>query len=141
MIGSIDHALIGIYFLSILLLGLFIKIPHSNSEYIFASRKLTIPAFVMTLVSTWYGGILEVGRFTYQNGIATWIIFGLFYYIAALLFAKYIVPKIIQSNISSIPKLFNACYGRLPAIIATFCVILLTNPAPYLKILCFIPIR
>ena len=132
---SLDQSLVSIYLLSILFLGFYKKSEKNTKNFLFAGRTLSLPSLVATIVCTWYGGILEVGRFTYQNGIATWIIFGLFYYIAALLFAKYIVPKIIQSNISSIPKLFNACYGRLPAIIATFCVILLTNPAPYLKIL------
>ena len=117
---SLDQSLVSIYLLSILFLGFYKKSEKNTKNFLFAGRTLSLPSLVATIVCTWYGGILEVGRFTYQNGIATWIIFGLFYYIAALLFAKYIVPKIIQSNISSIPKLFNACYGRLPAIIATF---------------------
>ena len=90
---------------------------------------------IATLVSTWYGGILEVGRFTYENGIVTWIIFGFFYYIAALLFVKFIAPKIIESNIPTIPELFHRSFGKWPALIAIVCVILMTTPAPYLKIL------
>jgi len=88
-----------LYFLVTLGFGFYKRSDKGINSFLFAGRKLTISALVATLVSTWYGGILEVGRFTYENGIVTWIIFGLFYYIAALLFVKYIAPKIIESGI------------------------------------------
>ena len=31
-------------------------------DYLLAGRRLTLPAFVATLVTTWYGGILGVGE-------------------------------------------------------------------------------
>ena len=124
-----------LYFLATLVFGFYKRSDKGINNFLFAGRKLTLPALVATLVSTWYGGILEVGRFTYENGIVTWIIFGLFYYIAALLFVKYIAPKIIESNIPTIPELFLKSFGKIPALIAIFCVILLITPAPYLKIL------
>ena len=80
---------------------------EDGEDFIFASRKLTIPAFVATFVTTWYGGILEVGRFTFENGIITWIIFGLFYYISAFILLKYIAPKIHFNNIGTIPEYFH----------------------------------
>ena len=123
------------YFLATLGFGFYKRSDKGINSFLFAGRKLTIPSLVATLVSTWYGGILEVGRFTYENGIVTWIIFGLFYYIAALLFMKYIAPKIIESSIPTIPELFLRSFGKIPALIAIVCVILLTTPAPYLKIL------
>ena len=54
---------------------------------------------------------------------------------AALLFVKFIAPKIIESKISTIPELFKRSFGKRPAFIAIICVILITTPAPYLKIL------
>jgi SSS family solute:Na+ symporter len=132
---SLDKTLVLLYFLATLGFGFYKRSDKGINNFLFAGRKLTIPALVATLVSTWYGGILEVGRFTYENGIVTWIIFGLFYYIAAILFVKYIAPKIIESNIATIPELFLKSFGKIPALIAIVCVILLTTPAPYLKIL------
>ena len=132
---TLDQTLVLMYFLVTLGFGFYKRSDKGLNSFLFAGRRLTIPALVATLVSTWYGGILEVGRFTYENGIVTWIIFGLFYYIAALLFVKYIAPKIIESNIPTIPELFLKSFGKIPALLAIVCVILLTTPAPYLKIL------
>ncbi len=131
---QIDQLLIICYFLVVLGLG-FSKRSKSGAEsFLFAGRTLTIPALVATLVSTWYGGILEIGRFTYENGIVTWFIFSLFYYIAALMFARYIVPQIIKLNKPTIPSLFLHKYGKISSGIAITCIILMASPAPYLKI-------
>ena len=129
-----DYAIIYIYLAGILLLGLYGKQANSKS-FLFAGRNLTIPAFVMTLVSTWYGGILEIGRFSHQNGISTWLVFGLFYYIAALVYARYIARHIPSSKNDSIPSRFYTYYGRHSAILAVLLVFLLSSPAPYLKML------
>ena len=91
------------YLFFILLVGLYNYKTSSSKEYIFASRKLTLPAFIATFVTTWYGGILEVGRFTFENGVITWIIFGLFYYISAFIFLKLFAYKVHENNIDTIP--------------------------------------
>ena len=132
---QLDQTLVLLYFLATLGFGFYKRSRKDVSSFLFAGRKLTIPALVATLVSTWYGGILEIGRFTYENGIITWVIFGLFYYIAALLFVKFIAPKIIELKIPTIPALIHRSFGKWPAFIAIICVILMTTPAPYLKIL------
>ena len=126
----IPQTLVLLYFLITLGVGFYKKSGKDVKSFLFAGRKLTIPALIATLVSTWYGGILEIGRFTYENGIVTWVIFGLFYYIAALLFVKFIAPKIIESEIPTIPALFQRSFGKCPALIAIICVILMTTPAP-----------
>ena len=76
-----------------------------KSEFLLSGRTLSIPAFVATLVSTWYGGILGVGEFVYLQGLSVWIVFGLPYYLFAVLFAFFLAPKIRQSESYSIPDM------------------------------------
>ena len=122
------------YLFIILIIGLFKSKKYSSNDYIYASRKLTLPAFISTFVTTWYGGILEIGRFTFENGIITWIIFGFFYYIAALLLMVFIAPKIHKNNINTIPQYFHKNFGYIPGIISSIIILLLSSPAPYLMI-------
>ena len=111
--NNIDQLLVLVYLLIVLILG-FLKRNNNNEEnFIFAGRKLTIPSFVATLVVTWYGGILEVGRFSYKHGIVTWVVFGLTYYIAAALFGKYIAPQILNKKVYTIPSFLFKTYGNI----------------------------
>ena len=127
--------MIYIYFIIILLIGIYNNKKNDKDEYLYLSRKLTLPSFVATIVTTWYGGILEIGRFSYFNGIVTWLIFGFFYYISAILFALYIGPKLNKNNIKSIPQYFNKKYGIISQKISAIILILVSSPAPYLMIL------
>lgn len=101
------------------------------TEYLLAGRSLTTPVFVMTLVSTWYGGILGVGEFTYSYGIANWVIQGLPYYIFALLFAFLLAGKIRASNATTIPDRLHMVYDRRTALLGAGLTFLLMTPAPY----------
>src|SRR6266540_1942979 len=75
----LDILLLAAYFVSTLIIG-FWKRRKSTEDYLIASRSLSLPVFVATLVATWYGGILAVGEFTYQYGLANWTTQGLPYY-------------------------------------------------------------
>ena len=57
------------FFTIIILIGFSSNQNNSISEYAYSGRKLTIPALVATLVTTWYGGINEIGNQTINNGI------------------------------------------------------------------------
>ena len=60
------------YFIVLIILG-FTKREASKStdanSYLLAGRKLSLPGFVITLVSTWYGGIIGIGENTYLYGL------------------------------------------------------------------------
>ena len=123
------------YFLLIFFIG-FLQFRNNNEkEYLFLSRKLTFYSFIASVVTTWYGGILEIGNFSYHNGIVTWFIFGVFYYISALVFGLLIGPKIYNKNIESIPKYFKKNYGYSVSIIVSLIIIAISSPAPYIMIL------
>lgn len=106
---------------------------NTNPEdYFLAGRSLSFPAFVATLVTTWYGGILGVGENTFLYGIQTWFIFGLPYYLFALIYGNWVAPKIRQSNHFSIPDHFHHSFGKPVGVLAAIYVFILSSPAPYL---------
>ena len=127
--------MIYIYFIVIFLIGIYNTKNIDRNEYFYLSRKVTLPSFIATIVTTWYGGILEIGRYSYLNGVVTWVIFGFFYYLSAILFALYIGPKFHKNNIESIPQYFKKKYGTIPEKLSSIVLILLSSPAPYLMIL------
>ncbi len=124
-----------VYILITVVIALSGETERDDIGYIFAGRKLTTPAFIMTLVATWYGGILEIGRFSYEYGVVTWFVFGVFYYLAAILYAMFFVPKISLNNFHTIPEAFSKTYGKWCGFTVAIIVVFIVSPAPYLKIL------
>ena len=108
---------------------------ESEVDFLLSGRKITIPAFVATLVSTWYGGILGVGEWSYQFGISQWLIFGVPFYFFSVLFALFLAGKIRENIALTIPEAianrYNPGAGRLSALP----IFILVSPAPYILML------
>lgn len=100
-------------------------------EYLAAGRRLTLVPFVATLVSTWYGGVLGVGEYTFRYGISNWLVLGVPYYLAALLFAWGLASRVRRSAALSIPEQLRTIYGPATARIGALLVLLLAIPAAY----------
>lgn len=133
------------YILFLLYLGLKPHPEKAEESFILSARKLTLPAFIATIVSTWYGGILGVGEFTYLYGIANWFVFGLPYYIFAYIFARFLLPGIKKEHLITLPELFLNKYNKIISIMVAIFVYFITNPSPYilmaaLMVLYFIPL-
>ncbi|MCK4904097.1 MAG: hypothetical protein KAS35_05345, partial [Candidatus Marinimicrobia bacterium] len=130
----IDFSVVLLYFISVIGIGFYrSKSASENSiNYILAGRKLSLPGFVATLVTTWYGGILGIGENTYHFGIQTWFIFGLPYYFFAILFAIFIAPRIRKLNFVSIPDHFHNRFGKTAGVISGVFLLFLASPAPYI---------
>ncbi len=133
----IDLALILAYFVGLLLLGLWRsrRDSHAADDFLIAGRKLTLPAFVASLVSTWYGGILGVGEFSYRYGISNWIVFGVPYYLYAIVFAVFLAARARRTRHYTIPDQLERVYGRRASIAGAGFIFLLSLPAPYLLML------
>ena len=104
-------------------------------DYLLAGRKLTLPAFVATLVTTWYGGILGIGEYAWRFGISTWLVFGVPYYLAAIVFAIWLAPRLRRTGAITIPDLLAAAYGRKAALTGAAAVYAATLPVAYLLML------
>lgn len=133
MLHPADWILIALYFLALIVVSFF-RIGKSNTEesFLLSGRTLTLPAFVATLVSTWYGDILGIGEYTFLFGISQWIVFGLPYYLFAVLFAVFLAGKIRENRALTLPEALANAYSPRAGIAGAVLVFLLVNPAPYL---------
>lgn len=105
------------------------------ADYIVAGRRLTLPAFTASLVTTWYGGILGVGEYTWQYGISNWLVFGVPYYLYAGVFALWLAARARRSEVLTVPDLLERRYGRPAALIGAFVLFVMTAPAAYVLML------
>jgi SSS family solute:Na+ symporter len=132
-----DITVILLYFGAVVFIGFrtLKKKKNGASEYILAGRTLTLPMFVATLVSTWYGGILGVGEYSYRFGISSWFVFGLPYYLFALVFALFLAGKIRNTGLYTIPDKLEQAYDRRTALLGGVLTFFLVTPAAYVLML------
>ncbi len=136
-LSVVDLVLIAVYFAAVLFIGFRAarKRKSGTDDYFLAGRTLTLPVFVATLVSTWYGGILGVGEFSYRYGLSNWFVFGVPYYFFALIFALFLAKKIRATNLYTIPDQLEQAFGRRTAIAGGILTFFLVSPAAYVLML------
>jgi len=130
----LDWIPVGFYFSLIIYLTLSRKYnaDESESAFLLSGRSLTLPAFIATLVSTWYGGILGVGEYTYQFGVSQWLLFGFPFYVFAAFYAWFLAPKIREHPALSIPEALQSAYGKKAGYTGAVGIFVLVSPAPYI---------
>jgi SSS family solute:Na+ symporter len=129
----VDLLIPALYFVAVVVIGLVRKGSKQGvSEYILMSRQLTAPAFVMSLVSSWYGGILGVSEYSYKYGLSNWFVFGIPYYIQALIFAFFFSRLARKTENYSIPDRLHTVYGSGASRLGALVIVLVTMPAAYL---------
>jgi len=134
--SPLDWGLVVLYFGFLLAVWLrLIGRPSDAADYLVAGRRVTLPALVATLVTTWYGGILGVGEYSYRYGVSNWLVFGVPYYVGALLFAWLFARRARTAALYTIPDLLDRNYGRGPALVGAFAVFMIAAPAAYVLML------
>ncbi|MBN2170914.1 MAG: sodium:solute symporter family protein [Candidatus Krumholzibacteriota bacterium] len=118
-------------FLAYVLVRLFRPRASGEGEYLLASRSLTLPAFVATTVSSWYGGILGVGEYSYTYGLSNWLVFGVPYYLYALVFALFLARRARRAPVMTVPDQLRARYGPAVALVGSVVLFVMTAPAAY----------
>ena len=133
MITWLDISPLAVYLIALFVIGLFgLRHKERNHEsLILAGRRLTLPAFVASLVSTWYGGILGVGEFSYRFGLSNWFVFGVPYYIAAGVFAFFLAKRARRSPEMTIPDRLFKAYGLPAGVAGAAILVVITLPAAY----------
>lgn len=104
----------------------------TTNEFLLAGRRLTLPVFVATLVSTWYGGIFGISEFTEYYGLGAWLVQGIFWYIIYAVFALFLAEKIRNMPFYTIPDILENNYGKKAAFVGGIFTYIMVNPAPYL---------
>ena len=132
--SSLDLIIILAFFAAVLFIGFYTgrKTSTDANDYLLSGRKLSLFLFVAVNVSTWYGGILGVGEFTYRYGLVSWFTQGFPYYIFAFLFALFFAKKIREASLFTIPDKLTEVYGKNVGLVSAVIVFVLVSPAPYL---------
>jgi SSS family solute:Na+ symporter len=101
-------------------------------QFLTLGRGLTLPAFVATLVCTWYGGILAVGEYTWSWGLVNWLALGVFYYVFAGVYALFLSDRLRRSRALSIPEEIAGRHGPAAGRLAAVYTLLMVSPAPHI---------
>lgn len=127
----IDALLVGLFLAAAVALGARARRGEKGGleGYVLASRALTLPQFVATLVPTFYGGVLGIGEFTWTSGLSNWTVMAFPYYVFAALYALFLAERVRLAPGLTIPDHLESAYGRTSALIGAFLVFVLASPA------------
>lgn len=111
-LAPVDLLVVALYFAAALYIGVsFARRSKTAESFLLAGRRLTLPLFVGTLVSTWYGGLLGVGEITYRDGLVNWLVQGGFWYLAYLIFALFLAGRLSRSGQTTLPDQMALLHG------------------------------
>jgi SSS family solute:Na+ symporter len=128
-------AAVYILFLLWVVWRLFRRPARDEVDFLVAGRRLTLPGFVASLVTTWYGGILGVGEYGWSYGVSSWLVFGVPYYLYALVFALVLARRARRSRALSPCDMLEQAWGRPAALIGAGALFVMTAPAAYVLML------
>ena len=89
-------------------------------DHLIMGRQLTLPLFVATLVATWYGGIFGVTKIAFNQGIYNFVTQGVFWYLAYIIFAFFLVDKIAPYKAVTLPNLLEKMFGKKSGVLGAF---------------------
>lgn len=131
-LGPLDLVVVSGFLIALFALGFSTRL-RSNSalQLIAAGRSLSLPLFVATLVSTWYGGILGVGESVGYYGVGSWVLIGLPYYVFAVVYARWFASRVRGGVEISIPERLETRWGRTAGLVGAVLVFFLAVPAAH----------
>ncbi|HVT12435.1 MAG TPA: hypothetical protein VHE55_09220 [Fimbriimonadaceae bacterium] len=134
--APLDYAVVALFFAAILALGFSAKLRNNTIlQFLAAGRSLSLPAFVATLVTVWYGGILGVAESVTWFGVGTWLLMGVPYYVFAFVYAKWFAKRVRGGDQLSIPERLAARWGKEVGLTGAFIMFCLAVPAAHVLML------
>ncbi|MER3412775.1 MAG: hypothetical protein C4341_00760 [Armatimonadota bacterium] len=135
-LSSWDYLVLAAMAAGILSLGFSARLRENTTlQLIAAGRNLTLPLFVATLVTTWYGGILGVGEAFDWYGVATWVLIAMPYYIFGVAYALLLASKVRAEAAISLPERFEQRFGKTTAILGALILLVLGAPGTHILML------
>lgn len=125
MISGLDQAVIAIYMLAMVGLGVWAsKKVHSNEDYALAGKALSFPVLTGSLIGTIIGGVATMGNSgkAYEAGYVVFV--ACFSYFAGYLALAYIAPRLRKANIESVPQALERRFGIQTRLIASVVVLI-----------------
>jgi SSS family solute:Na+ symporter len=136
LLGPVDIAILAGFFLILGGLGFTARNPDSSVvQFLTAGRALSLPMFVATLVTSWYGGVLGIGESVSYYGIGTLVLLGVPYYLFAAIYAVVLAPKVREAPEYTIPEKLSSQWGNSTGLFAGVLVFLLAVPAAHVLML------
>src|SRR5690606_21415942 len=113
--GALDLAVVGAYLLGMLGIGALVsRRIHTFRDFFVAGGRMTAPILVCTLVSTYYGLDVLFGgsEVSYQEGVVAWFAYTRPYYVAILVAALAVAPRLRRFGFLSLPDALAHFYGN-----------------------------
>jgi SSS family solute:Na+ symporter len=135
-LAAADLVVLAVFAATLFGLGFSAKLRElSVFQFVTAGRQLTLPWFVATLVTTWYGGVLGIGESVSYYGIGTWLLLGVPYYIFAGIYAARMAGQVREADQFSIPERVAHRWGKGAGLVSGSLVFLLAVPAAHVLML------
>lgn len=103
----------------------------SDQDFLLMSNGLTLPLFIATLTSTWYGGIFGVTQIAFEQGFYSFFSQGLFWYLSYAIFAIFLAKRIRAHRVLSLPELIGSRFGDKARALSGFILFLHALPVTY----------
>jgi len=134
--APLDFIVVALFLAAILALGFSAKLRNNTIlQFLAAGRSLSLPAFVATLVTVWYGGILGVAESVTDFGIGTWLLLGVPYYVFAYVYAIWLAKRVRGAEQLSIPERLALKWGKGVGLLGAVIMFFLAVPAAHVLML------
>lgn len=119
---------VSLYFLILLLIGLYLRVIKNEEGFILADRQIRFPMLIATVVASFYGASAVIGgaSIAYQTGLGV-LWFMVPFYLGNILLIQ-VLPKIQKEKAFTLPDFLGKFYGSKTvvassAILAVLCLV------------------
>lgn len=132
MLTTSGNYVVVFYMLGLLAVGWALrKLIATEEDFYLASRRLTLPLAMASIMATWYGagGTIGCAELAFLYGISVWFSWSVGAHLARIPLAIWVAPKVRRISGTTLPDLMEKIYNKKVAYIAML-LILLSSTRP-----------